>query len=182
MDTQLAVLVAKAQEGDKRAENELFQLLLVRFRYIARRKIKGDRDEIEELVQKALVTINEKYKTVIYETSFQAWAYGVLKMKLKAYLHAIAINKDKFVRESEAKKLPIDPPKDLDPLLERKLRECLKQVRQHNINYARAVNLAARGYKAPEMANRLKVNIAHLYVVLNRGRSLLKACMEKGGI
>ena len=80
-------LVAKAKAGDKKAKNELFQYLFIRFNLFAKRKVREDKDA-EDLAQEACMTIIEKYKTEKFTVNFQAWAYGVLKMKIGNYLQS----------------------------------------------------------------------------------------------
>jgi DNA-directed RNA polymerase specialized sigma24 family protein len=54
-------LVEAAQQGDPRAQEELFGNLLVRFRRFALRKVGAG--YADEVAQEACVTIHRKYKT-----------------------------------------------------------------------------------------------------------------------
>ncbi len=179
-DNMLDDHYGRACQGDEEAENELFKHLLVRFRFIARRKIKGN--EAEDVVQKALKSILGNYKTVAFRISFWAWAYGVLQNKIKDYFKDKNQEEDKFVSLSEVENLLIDPPPEIDPEFERKLVNCLKQIMKYNIDYARALNLTYQGYKAGDIARKLKVNINNLYVILHRARAMIDLCLKKGKI
>jgi DNA-directed RNA polymerase specialized sigma24 family protein len=50
------------------------------------------------------------------------------------------------------------------------------------VRYARALNLIHKGFKVPEICRKLNVNANHFYVILKRGRSMLKVCLETGRI
>jgi RNA polymerase sigma factor (sigma-70 family) len=180
MNNLLDNLLLKAKSGDARAEDELMQYLSVRFVMIAKHNI--GRGAAEDIAQEACLTIVKKYKTETYTKSFQAWAYGVLKMKIKAHIADLIRERDRIVSELESYKCqPIQPP-EIDPDLRRRLAKCFKQIMRQNIPYARALNLAYHGYKAPEIAVKLKVNVNNLYVILSRGRSMLDLCLKRGTI
>ena len=167
----------KAINGDKNAEKEIFDYLFVRFKYLAKRTV-GE-SECEDLAQEACVTILEKYKNEEFSISFTAWAYGVLKMKIGNYLQARARRDD---RESSIdNNLPLLSPNS-DPLIKKALIDCLKKIARAYQNYARVLNLAYQGYDTSAVCAKLKINPNHYYVTLNRGRSMLKACVENGGL
>jgi RNA polymerase sigma factor (sigma-70 family) len=170
-------LVQKAIDGDKKAEKEIFDYLFVRFKYLAKRTV-GESD-CEDLAQEACMTILEKYKNEEFTVSFTAWAYGVLKMKIGNYLQS---GRRRFDKEAY-------PVNDIevtastqDPTLKKILIDCLRKISRSYIRYARALNLAYQGYDTEEACSKLDMNPNHYYVTLNRGRSLLKSCIEEGGI
>ena len=170
-------LVQKAINGDKNAEKEIFDYLFVRFKYLAKRTV-GE-SECEDLAQEACVTILEKYKNEKFSVSFTAWAYGVLKMKIGNYLQTRARRDD---RESSIdKNAPLEGPNS-DPLIKKALIDCLKKIARAYKNYARVLNLAYQGYDTSAVCQRLNISPNHYYVTLNRGRSMLKGCIENGGL
>ena len=80
-----AELHTKACQGDKSAEKELFQILFVRFRYFAGQKIRNQQD-VEEVVQNALMAVSRKYSKINVDVSFAAWAHKVVSNEvLKHY-------------------------------------------------------------------------------------------------
>ena len=170
-------LVQKAISGDKKAEKEIFDYLFVRFKYLAKRTV-GESDS-EDLAQEACMTILEKYKNEEFSVSFTAWAYGVLKMKIGNYLQSGRRRYDKE-QSPDAGMEPVAPAQD--PTLKKTLVDCLKKISRSYIKYARALNLAYQGYNTEAACSKLKMNPNHYYVTLNRGRSLLKSCIEEGGI
>ena len=174
-------LLLQARKGDKIAEKQLFECLRVRFRHFAGRIIR-DKDAVEDVVQEACVTVLEKYKTTTFPKGFSAWAYGVLNMKIRKYLERTAVSQKRSVPESMANNLKVMPSVLSDPDLKRRLIECLKRILEVNRRYARALNLSYLGYEVDEMCQRLNVNPNNLYVILNRGRSMLKDCLQTFGV
>lgn len=166
-------LYRRAYEGDEGTERQLFKHLFERFvRFIRHnyRSTIGEQDA-QDIAQEACITVLKKYKTEKITKSFSHWSYGVLKNKILNHL-------------SKRPPVMIDPPSNspIDYDLRRRLLACLKQIMKHNILYARALNLIHQGYKANEIAQKLKVNISNLYVILHRARAMLDICLKKGKI
>ena len=171
-------LLEKAKSGDKNAEKEIFSHLFVRFKYLAKRRIGGE--NCEDLAQEACITIAEKYKTEEYTVGFTAWAYGVLKMKIGNYLQArkrLSGKQTSFDNGSELNKAS-----NPDPGLKRALSKCIKKIAKEYRRYARALNLTFLGYDTEEICRRLAIKPGHYYVVLNRGRAMLKECLRLEGM
>ena len=173
-------LLAKAQMGDEKAEKALFQYLFVRFKAFAKRKI-GE-GEAEDIAQEACLTIIQKYKTETFSKGFEPWAYGVLKMKIGNYIQGLMVKQKSLTPESEADQTLINSSPEPDYDLQRKLIDCLKQIIKHNPLYARVLNFVHQGYAIEEISQRLKREPNNLYVILNRGRGMLKTCLETGRI
>jgi RNA polymerase sigma factor (sigma-70 family) len=173
-------LFERAKNGDSGAEKQLFERLRVRFRHFAGRIIR-DKDAVEDVVQEACLTVLEKYKTTDFPNGFSAWAHGVLKMKIRKYLERTAANRERSLPESKANDSQVSPSVSSDPDLKRRLMECLKRILKVNRRYARALNLSYLGFQVDEMCRRLKVKPNNLYVILNRGRSMLKECLQALG-
>jgi len=173
-------LIAKAREGDEKAEKELFQYLFVRFKSIAKRRI--GKSEAEDIAQEACVTVLQKYKNETYTKGFEAWAYGVLKMKIGNYIQGLMVKQKSLASESDADQTLINSSPEPDYNLKRKLLDCLKQMIKHNPLYARVLNFIHQGYQTSEICERLKIKPNNFYVILNRGRGILKTCLETGSI
>ena len=170
-------LLNRARGGDKSAENELFQRLLVRFRLFARQKV-GEEDAAEEVAQRACTTVLEKYRTERYSVGFEAWAYGVLKMCIKNYYFTLSSRKEKTIRAPYKESRLDKAAPQIDPDTEMQLLTCLTKVFAVNRRYARVLNLVYQGYRTDEICQRLEMTRNNFYVTLNRARSLLWTCLE----
>jgi RNA polymerase sigma factor (sigma-70 family) len=173
-------LLAKAKQGDEKAEKELFQYLFVRFKTLAKRRI-GE-GEAEDIAQDACLTVLQKYKTETFSKGFEAWAYGVLKMKIGNYIQGLMVKQKSWAPESEADQTLKNSPLEPDYDLKRRLVKCLKQIVKRNPLYARVLNFVYQGYTIEEISQSLKRKPNNVYVILNRGRGMLKTCLETGGI
>lgn len=174
----IEVTLKKAMGGDKKAENEIFQKLSVSFRLIAGHKIK-DRNIAEEIAQKACITVLEKYKNESFSVSFEAWAYGVLRMHMRNYFSSHTASKARIIPQDDLDiKVHSDHPVESD--LEERLLTCLGKILRTNLNYARALNLVYQGYKTEEICDKLNINRDYLYVILNRARAMLLSCLNEG--
>lgn len=169
-------LLTRARNGDKSAETELFQFLLVRFHYLAKRKGLGD--DAGDIAQDACLTVLEKYREADLEGSFEAWAYGILKRKIGNYYQHREVHR-RVILEDEGSKSVMDyPAKTSHPETKRRLYRCLQKLIQGFPRYARALNLIHQGYKTDEICQRMAVKPGNLYVILNRGRQILSDCLK----
>ena len=173
-------LLARAAGGDEQAERELFQYLFVRFRTLAKRRI-GE-GEAEDIAQEACLTVLQKYKSEKFTKGFEAWAYGVLKMKIGNYMQGLMVKQKRLTREEEAERTTKVATAEPYYHLKRKLMECLKQLIKPNQLYARVLNFVHQGYKTDEICRRLRIKSNNFYVILSRGRRLLKTCLETGRV
>lgn len=173
-------LLIKARKGDEKAERELFQYLFVRFKTLAKRRI--GKGEAEDIAQEACLTVLQKYKTETFTKGLEAWAYGVLKMKIGNYMQGLMVKQKDLAPESEADRTTRVSSPEPDYDLKRKLIDCLKRIIKRNPLYARALNFVHQGYKADEISQKLQIRPNNFYVILNRGRRLLRTCLETGAI
>ncbi|MBU1319384.1 MAG: RNA polymerase sigma factor [candidate division Zixibacteria bacterium] len=176
MDNRLV----KALDGDEGAERELFQYLSVRFRTFAKRRVRED--DAEDVAQQACLAVLRKYKTEKFTTGFEAWAYGVLKMEIRSHIRTRSDRAKRLVPITETDQIPETSFPEPDSDLKMRLIDCLRSIRKHSRSYARALNLINQGYKREEICMRLRTNPGNFYVILSRGRRLLRVCLEKGRI
>lgn len=174
---QIDTLLHKALSGDKSAETELFGRLRDRFSYITKRYIRNTA-EAEDVAQEACLTVFEKYKTEQFTVGFQAWACGVLRMKIGNYLQKRRTEKKRMATGIEKIASLESASVSCDPDLSRAMIACVKKLSRSNIRYARILLLVFNGYKTAEICAKLGVTPNVLYVSANRGRSLLKACLD----
>ena len=172
--------LSKARNGDERAEKQLFQGLFARFKTLAKRRI-GE-GEAEDIAQEACLTVLQKYKTETFAKGFEPWAYGVLRMKIGNYMQGLMVKQKDLAPEAEADQTQKSTFRQPDRDLKRKLIDCLKQLVKLNRLYARALNLIHQGYKTLEISQKLRIKRSNLYVILNRGRRLMRNCLETGRV
>ena len=170
-----------AHDGDQAAEEELFALLTARFRLFVRQRI-WDSDDSEEVVQESLMTIYKEYKTITYTSSFTAWAYKVLNNRILAQIKKGQRQSNRLQRLPEGDTVVSPASEKSDPVLKRILLDCLHKIRGTNLRYARILNLQYQGFETEDVCTRLGVTRNNLYSLLSRARSVLEACLEKGGV
>ena len=172
-------LYNSARSGQHLAEEDLFRILSVRLRVIANQKI-WDGNDAEDVAQEALAYSAREYRKIEIRTSFAAWAAKVLDNRVLSYIKA------KRAQKERVEALPDNDQhaarQDLDVELKNILRDCLKKIAKHNPRYARIINLHYQGYTTEEVCDRLNMTPNHSYVALSRARSMLAACLEKGGV
>lgn len=163
--------------GQDNAEGQLFDRLTARFRYFTQQKI-IDRQDANEIVQDALLTIADKYKGIEFTVSFASWAYQVLENKILGYYRKKHSRGKRMV--SQEKEERVEPAYTPDPELKRRLMNCIRKISKLNPRHARILNLHYQGYTVVEICERTNVTKANLYSILSRVRSLLQLCLEKG--
>lgn len=134
-------------------------------------------DDVEDVVQDALKTVYEKYRTMEFEVSFAGWAYQVLVNKLLSHHRDGRVRRARFQPESELAPATTEPePVDL---ITRLLR-CLRKLHAVNPHHARVVNYSYQGFDVDEICRRLHLSRTNLYTILSRARTMLQHCLDKG--
>jgi RNA polymerase sigma factor (sigma-70 family) len=178
-DGKIETLLKSAKEGHKEAENELFGILLARFRLFVNQRI-WNKEDCEEVVQEALTAIIKEYRGMDFSASFSSWAYKVLDYRILSYIQSQRRRASKVERLENENVSPSACTVAVDPELKRRLIHCLKKIGKKNIIYMRTLNFHYQGYSTDEICRTLSLTRANLYSVLSRARSLLQACLEKG--
>ena len=168
-----------AQKGDKSSEQQLFNKLSVRFHHFLNHKVSSNED-IEDIIQTALLTIAREYKNIEITRSFSSWAYKVLINVYLNYYKKRQFHKGKQVSLIDYNAVPGGW--TADPHFEKVLIDCLRKICAGNNRYARILNFFYQGFGTEEVCRKLKISSANAYVILGRARSLLKTCLEKGDI
>ena len=170
-------LCTRTLNGDADAENAIFERLSVSFRALARRYVGAEAGD--DVAQEACATVLAKFRTEKYEKSFAAWCHGVIRMTVRRYIHR---QHQQSERETE---LVFEPAaadtRPADAGLREALETCLQDILAHSQTYARVLNLSFHGFKTQEVCVRLNITSNHYYVSLNRGREMLKKCLDKRG-
>lgn len=171
-------LVIKARKGDAEAEKQLFQYLRVRFEYLAKKRLLK-KEDAEDIAQEACLTVLEKYKTADFHGHFNAWALKVLRNKIGNYLQGKCVRDNKVAGSIDAGALSdrVHAPNDSSSVSE--ITDCLRKLIAAFPRYARALNLVHQGFTTDDICRRLDIKPNNLYVILNRGRRILKECLGK---
>ena len=164
--------------GNGMIKEQLFSALAGRFRLITRQRIRN-RDDAAEVVQKALMTVAEKYKEIEIKTSFAAWANQVLNNKILDHYRAQGRSVDRLVPLDESGQKLSNPGSDPDMI--RRLIDCLREVRQKNTGFGRALVLHYQGFTVTEMCEKVGVERDRFYKVLSAARKLLRMCLDSEG-
>jgi RNA polymerase sigma factor (sigma-70 family) len=172
-------LYNRAREGGDAEKNLLFDTLSTRFRLLARQKIR-DPEDVDEVVQEAVLAVCQEFDRIRIETSFSSWAYKVLSNRLLRY----------FSRSGKVSRISEEPPdaaryRTPEPGneywdLRRKLLNCLEKIAAQNPRYARILNLHYQGYDTEDICRKLSLNRSNFYSILSRARSMLGRCLERG--
>ncbi len=152
--------------------------LSVSFLAFAQQRICNDHDA-EEIVQDVLSIIWSKYRDTVFEKSFQAWAYQILKHKIMDY-NKQRSNRRRLMAESTAV-MSESSDTVADANLRTRLLKCLRAVGSTNNRYARILNLNYQGYSTGEICERLGMTKGNCYTLLMRARGALLHCLEKKG-
>jgi RNA polymerase sigma-70 factor (ECF subfamily) len=172
----LNALYRGACQGDRVAEQRLMQHLGVSFGLFAQQRIWNEQDA-EEVVQDALVTILEKYRSLTIDTSFGGWAYRVLQNKIMDHV------KKKTTRrrlDEEHRQGHENQSEAANDDIRTRLIGCFRKIHRVNRRHARILNLHYQGYATPEICARLRLTESNFYVLLSRARRALAACLGKG--
>ena len=82
LEAQLKALMIAAQAGDAQAQSRLLTQLAGRLRAYFGRRLTGRADDVEDLVQEALLAIHVKRATYDPRFDFTPWAYAIARYKL----------------------------------------------------------------------------------------------------
>ena len=179
-DMNLKALYKNTKKGDEKSEDKLFQYLSERFGQFAHRRI-WDEENAKEIVQEALMLIAKEYRSISFNTSFQAWAYKVLDNKILNYIKKRRQRGDRVVTVADVSEVG-NMTIDADPELRTSLLECLKKVGKASRRHARILDLHYLGYKTKEICDRLKLSSNGFYIILHRARKMLEICLETGKV
>jgi RNA polymerase sigma-70 factor (ECF subfamily) len=176
----MKLLLQQAREGDKTAENEILRYLHVRFSLFAIRKIR-DKEAAKDIVQDSCMTVLEKYKVETFTVGFEEWAWGVLSVNIKNYFRRISVESSRIASEQSADDLKNLSAKDVDPMLEMSILDCLERIVCTNHRFAQVLSLVHQGYRTSEICRMLNISESNCYVLLHRGRAMIKKCLGQAG-
>lgn len=173
-------LYSEANAGVKGAEDRLFEFLSERFRQFAHHRI-WDKEDARDIAQEAVMLIAKEYKSITFDTSFQAWAYKVLDNKILNYIKQKRQRGDRVVTVADLAHSG-DRTVESDTDLRRKLLDCLKKIGKLNRRFARIIDLHYLGFIASEISEKLNLSSNGVYIVLHRARKMLEICLKTGEV
>jgi RNA polymerase sigma factor (sigma-70 family) len=169
-------LYRQAFHGDDSAEEQLFGLLTVMFQMFMRRKGVGTED-IEDIVQGALVKIARTYRQGDIKGNFAAWAQTIVKNEFIDFCRGRTAQRRR--QDELASRFRIPAASTPDPGLKDRLMACLRKLHAANPLHARIVNLHYQGFGPKEVCRRLGITANHRRVALCRARAMLWACLNE---
>lgn len=170
-------LLGRARQGDKAAERQLFEFLLLRFQTFARLKL--SEDVADDIAHDACLTVLEKVRSGFTPDDFDHWAHGVLRNKIGNYYRHRDIQQRVAAEARTADQSPGAPRHQEAPILKKNLLDCMRMLIKEFPVHARVLNLVYQGYDTTEISNRLKLKPGYVYSILSVGRRLLRECMRK---
>jgi len=170
-------LFEKIKNGQVDLESQLFTALSERFRYFLQYKVTTEEDRMD-VIQESLKAIASKYLTVKLEVKFSSWAYGVLEKSLLHYYRSRANQQKKQASIEDSYSSGRSMSVDLD--LKLRLERCFEKLCHSNRRYARILNLHYNGYEIEEIIRKMALTKNNAYIILSRGRGLLKNCLKTG--
>ncbi|MEE8576462.1 MAG: RNA polymerase sigma factor [candidate division Zixibacteria bacterium] len=174
-------LYQQFKDGQKQVEAALFEALSARFYLFVRQRIRN-KEDAEEIVQKALLAINSELSGLEVQVSFAAWAYKVLDNRIKAYLKTVSRSKITTDLETESDRYEAMSTERFDPELKRLLLLCLEKLGKVNRRYARTLNLKTQGFTTEEICTKLEITASNFYSLLFRARAMLAGCLHDGEV
>jgi RNA polymerase sigma factor (sigma-70 family) len=178
-DKDIDGLVEKAKVGDKTAEEQLFSYLIVRFRTFATFRARAD--DKEDITMDACKVVMEKYKMREFtgEGGFKLWAQQIFRNVLNNHYRSSSVRNKVLTQEPESYS-ESESTSEPDHELRQTLYACIKKMIKAYPRYARIINLAYQGYETEEICEKLNIQRNNCYVMLKRGREMLKVCIETG--
>jgi len=168
-------LVGRMIDGDRSEEDKLAQYLLEHFEYIARRRL--GTDDANDVAQEACITVMAKLTGDFKQGNFEVWACEILRNKIGNYYQKEKTRRKYMVPMGET--VVRNHAYRENPDFRRRLLQCFRALVRNFPRYARVVNLINQGFKIADISDRMSIKTDYLYVVLNRGRSMLKDCLER---
>jgi len=172
-------LLKAAQSGDEAAREQMFQMLLTRFRILARGMVR-DNEAAGDIAQDAAMDVLHAYRELDIHTSFAAWAHTVLRRRVFKHI-------ERRRRRAETSIDTVGESIDnreiqLSSEFARRILKCLRKLIRFDLRYGRILNLAHQGYSFASICEKFGVNRNHAYVLLHRARLAMRKCLETGEV
>ena len=174
-------LAGEIKNGNKKSEQTLFDLLIVRFEYLAKKRIRGE--DARDIAMDACRTVIEKYETIDFDDErFEFWALKILRNKIGNYLQKKKTRDDNLGIRINHEFVALVENRESIPELKMTIEQCLRKILEGFPKYARVLNLVHQGYKTDEICRRMHIKPSYYYVLLQRCRAMLTRCLDEGTI
>jgi len=180
-DNDIQRLAGEIKKGDKKSEKALFNILIVRFQYLAKKRIKGE--DARDIAMEACQTVIEKYDSINFEDErFEFWALKILRNKIGNYLQKKKTMANNLGVRIDSEYVPMVENRASKPELKLTIEQCLRKIIEGFPKYARVLNLVHLGYKTDEICERMQIKSSYYYVLLQRCRAMMAKCLDEGAI
>jgi RNA polymerase sigma-70 factor (ECF subfamily) len=171
-ESRLRALLLQGLTGDEKAYREFLQVTTTHLRAFLRRRLSRWPDEVEDLVQEALLAIHNQRLTYDTSSPLTAWVYAIAKYKLIDWLRRHA--------RRETLNDPLDDENELFSTADADANEAqrdLSKVLELLPEQQRAAIMHTKvdGWSVRETAIALKISEANVKVAVHRGLKTLAA-------
>jgi RNA polymerase sigma-70 factor (ECF subfamily) len=171
-ESRLRALLLQGLTGDEKAYREFLQVTTTHLRAFLRRRLSRWPDEVEDLVQEALLAIHNQRLTYDTSSPLTAWVYAIAKYKLIDWLRRHA--------RRETLNDPLDDENELFSTADADANEAqrdLSKVLELLPEQQRAAIMHTKvdGWSVRETAVALKISEANVKVAVHRGLKTLAA-------
>ena len=177
-NTDLEVLMRRAQQGDKQAYDTLLRSIIPILRGFVIRRL-GPGADVEDVVQNILLSIHRASHTYDTERPFKIWMFAIARHRLNDHL--------RHIYKRNVPEVPFD---DLaneiqatDVTAERERSEYLKSMldrlpaRQRQI----VTMMKVEGYSAQDVAAKMNMSVSAVKVAAHRAYKTLALAAERDG-
>ena len=180
---KLNELASNAKNGGQKDEDRFYQYLFVRFTTFAKHSIRI-KEDAEDLAEEAWLIIKRKYKNETFKASFKSWAYKILENVIGNYLQKKR-REEEMHRDLKSQNTQGSPTPEEEyerKQLRKRVKDCLRQMIKKKLRYFKVLKLVYKEYKTDKICQIMQITPNNLYVILKRGREMLKYCLETGRI
>ncbi|MBR4809181.1 MAG: sigma-70 family RNA polymerase sigma factor [Bacteroidales bacterium] len=174
-NTHLNSWIAKAKEGDRRAQKAIYDALSGKMYAVCLRYM-TDRDSAEDVLQEGFVTLFAKLSTYTGEGSFEGWA-----RKIFVNTALMSLRKNDVLKESTdvdaAWNVPGEAPSAIQQI---SYKELYKAISELPAGFRTVFNMyVVEGYSHAEIAEYLGISEATSRSQLLRARAMLQTKIKK---
>ncbi len=170
-EVELAELMRKAQTGDKAAYNELLHAIAAKAEIYLRRRL-AIRDDVEDVVQDILISINKARHTWDPKKPFLPWLHAIFHYRLQDYFRRVYRSREDGSEEIDAivDKVSSVAPEDLES--KDLVRQLLGSLNDKQRNIVQLLYI--QGHSAQEVSDRMNISVSDVRVSAHRALKHMK--------